>query len=145
MLKNVPKIVSPALIKTLCEMGHGDEIVIADGNFPGAAIAQRLVRLDGHGAPEILRAIMKFFPLDSYTEKPVALMGVVPGDPVEPTIWEDYKEIISEFEPEKCKVEFVERFDFYERAKKAYAVVATGETAIYANIILKKGVVIEEA
>lgn len=145
MLKGIPSILSPELLKILMEMGHGDEIVIADGNFPGAAIAQRLVRLDGHGAPEILRAIMKFFPLDSYTEKPVALMSVVPGDPVEPTIWDDYKEIISEFEPERCKVEFVERFDFYERAKRAYAVVATGETAIYANIILKKGVVIEEA
>ncbi len=145
MLKGIPSILSPELLKILMEMGHGDEIVIADGNFPGAAIAQRLVRLDGHGAPEILKAIMKFFPLDSYTEKPVALMSVVPGDPVEPTIWEDYKEIISEYEPERCKVEFVERFDFYERAKKAYAVIATGETAIYANIILKKGVVIEEA
>ncbi|MBQ8687700.1 MAG: L-fucose mutarotase [Ruminococcus sp.] len=144
MLKHIPSILSPELLKILMEMGHGDEIVIADGNFPGAAIAQRLVRLDGHGVPEILEAIMKFFPLDSYTEKPVALMGVVPGDPVVPTIWDTYKEIISAQEPERCKIEFVERFDFYERAKKAYAVVATGETAIYANIILKKGVVLPE-
>lgn len=144
MLKGIPGILSPELLKILMEMGHGDEIVIADGNFPGAAIAQRLVRLDGHGVPEILEAIMKFFPLDSYTEKPVALMGVVPGDPVVPTIWDTYKEIISAQEPERCKIEFVERFDFYERAKKAYAVVATGETAIYANIILKKGVVLPE-
>ncbi|MBQ8514412.1 MAG: L-fucose mutarotase [Ruminococcus sp.] len=144
MLKHIPSILSPELLKILMEMGHGDEIVIADGNFPGAAIAQRLVRLDGHGVPEILEAVMKFFPLDSYTEKPVALMGVVPGDPVVPTIWDIYKEIITAQEPERCKIEFVERFDFYERAKKAYAVVATGETAIYANIILKKGVVLPE-
>lgn len=144
MLKHIPSILSPELLKILMEMGHGDEIVIADGNFPGAAIAQRLVRLDGHGVPEILEAIMKFFPLDSYTEKPVALMGVVPGDPVVPTIWDTYKEIITAQEPERCKIELVERFDFYERAKKAYAVVATGETAIYANIILKKGVVLPE-
>ncbi len=144
MLKNIPPILSPELLKILMEMGHGDEIVIADGNFPGAAVAQRLVRLDGHGVPEILSAIMKFFPLDSYTDKPVALMEVVNGDPVSPTIWDTYKEIISEYEPEKCRIEFVERFDFYERAKKAYAVIATGETAIYANIILKKGVVLPE-
>lgn len=144
MLKGIPSILSPELLKILMEMGHGDEIVIADGNFPGAAIAQRLIRLDGHGVPEILSAVMKFFPLDSYTEKPVALMEVVPGDPVVPTIWDTYKEIISAQEPQRCKIEFVERFSFYERAKKAYAVIATGETAIYANIILKKGVVLPE-
>ncbi len=144
MLKGIPSILSPELLKILMEMGHGDEIVIADGNFPAAAIAQRLVRLDGHGVPEILRAVMQLFPLDSYTEKPVALMSVVPGDPVEPTIWNTYEDIIKAQEPERCKIEFVERFAFYERAKKAYAVIATGETAIYANIILKKGVVVPE-
>ena len=141
MLKGIPPILSPDLLKILMEMGHGDEIVIADGNFPSAAIAQRLVRLDGIGAPEILDAVMKFFPLDSYTEKPVALMAVVKGDPVVPTIWDTYKDIICKYEPERCSIELIERFDFYERAKKAYAVIATGETAIYANIILKKGVV----
>ncbi len=144
MLKGIPPILSPDLLKILMEMGHGDEIVIADGNFPSAAIAQRLVRLDGHGVPEILDAVMKFFPLDSYTDKPVALMEVVKGDPVVPVIWDTYKDIICNYEPERCRIEFVERFDFYERAKKAYAVIATGETAIYANIILKKGVVIPE-
>ncbi|MBQ8296308.1 MAG: L-fucose mutarotase [Ruminococcus sp.] len=141
MLKGIPSILSPELLKILMEMGHGDEIVIADGNFPSSAVAQRLVRLDGHGVPKILDAVMKFFPLDTYTEKPVALMSVVPGDNVNPTIWDDYKSIISRHEPENCKIEFIERFDFYERAKKAYAVIATGETAIYANILLKKGVV----
>ena len=84
---------------------------------------------------------MRFFPLDSYTPSPVGLMAVVPGDDVEPVIWEDYKATICKYEPERCNIEFIQRFDFYERAKKAYAVVATGETAIYANIILKKGVV----
>jgi L-fucose mutarotase len=141
MLKGIPPVLSPELIKILMEMGHGDEIVIADGNFPSAAIAQHLVRLDGHGVPEILDAIMKFFPLDTYTEKPVGLMEVVPGDDVKPVIWDDYKAIIGKYEPENCKIEFIERFEFYERAKKAYAVIATGETAIYANILLKKGVV----
>jgi len=141
MLKGIPPVLSPELLKILMEMGHGDEIVIGDGNFPAASIANRLVRLDGHGVPEILDAIMKFFPLDTYTEKPVSLMAVVPGDDVKPTIWDEYKDIINKYEPENCKIEFVERFDFYERAKKAYAVIASGETAIYANIILKKGVV----
>ena len=141
MLKNIPKILSPELVKTLMEMGHGDEIVIADGNFPAEAIGKRVIRCDGHGVPELLEAIMQLFPLDTYTEKPVMLMEVVPGDPVVPTIWEDYKNIINKYEPENCKIEMIERFAFYERAKTAFAVVATGEEAIYANIILKKGVV----
>ena len=123
------------------EMGHGDEIVIADGNFPAEAIGKRVVRCDGHGVPELLDAIMQLFPLDTYTDKPVMLMEVVPGDPVVPTIWDEYKDIINKYEPENCKIEMIERFAFYERAKTAYAVVATGEEAIYANIILKKGVV----
>ncbi|MBQ7783478.1 MAG: L-fucose mutarotase [Oscillospiraceae bacterium] len=141
MLKNIPKILSPELLKTLMEMGHGDEIVIADGNFPAEAIGQRVIRCDGHGVCELLDAIMKLFPLDTYTEKPVMLMEVVKGDPVVPTIWDKYKDIINTYEPENCKIEMIERFAFYERAKTAYAVVATGEEEIYANIILKKGVV----
>lgn len=141
MLKNIPKILSPQLVKTLMEMGHGDEIVIADGNFPAETIGKRVIRCDGHGVTELLDAIMQLFPLDTYTEKPVMLMEVVPGDPVVPTIWDDYKAVINKYEPENCKIEMIERFAFYERAKTAYAVVATGEEAIYANIILKKGVV----
>lgn len=141
MLKNIPKILSPEMVKTLMEMGHGDEIVIADGNFPAETYGKRVVRCDGHGVPELLDAIMQLFPLDTYTDKPVMLMEVVPGDPVVPTIWDEYKDIINKYEPENGKIEMIERFAFYERAKTAYAVVATGEEAIYANIILKKGVV----
>jgi len=141
MLKNIPKIMSPELLKVLMEMGHGDEIVLADGNFPAETVGQRVVRCDGHGVTELLDAVMRFFPLDTYTDKPVMLMEVVKGDPVVPTIWENYRAVINKYEPENCKIEMIERFDFYERAKKAYAVVATGEEAIYANIILKKGVV----
>lgn len=144
MLKHIPSVLSPELLKILMEMGHGDEIVIADGNFPSAAIAQRLVRLDGHGVTEILEAVMRFFPLDAYTEKPVALMQVVSGDPVVPTIWDEYGRILKKAEPFNNGIEYIERFEFYERAKRAYAVVATGETAIYANILLKKGVVLPE-
>lgn len=141
MLKGVPSILTPDLLKILMEMGHGDELVIGDGNYPAASNARRLVRCDGHGVPELLDAIMKFFPLDQYVEKPAALMAVVEGDPTKPTIWEEYRSIIQKYEPDFKDFEFVERFAFYERAKKAYAIVATGESALYANIILKKGVV----
>lgn len=140
MLKNISPIISPELLKILMEMGHGDEIVIGDGNFPAASMAQRLVRLDGHGVPEVLDAVLKLMPLDTYVESPVALMDNG-SDGNEPPIWTDYRNIVKDNEGEK-NFELVERFAFYERAKKAYAVVATGETAIYANIILKKGVVI---
>lgn len=141
MLKGIPSILSPELLKILMEMGHGDELVIGDGNFPAASMAQRLVRLDGHGVPEILDAIMALYPLDQYVSSPVGLMQVVPdsGDP-EPPIWQEYQRILDKHEPGKG-IEQIERFAFYERAKEAYAVVATGETATYANIILKKGVV----
>lgn len=142
MLKGIPSVLSPELLKILMEMGHGDEIVISDGNFPGASMAQRLVRADGHGVPEILDAVLKLMPLDKYVEKPVALMEVVKGDNVVPVIWDEFKGIIGKYEPD-TKIEHMERFAFYERAKKAYAVVNTGEQAIYANIILKKGVVSE--
>ncbi|HEY5586438.1 MAG TPA: RbsD/FucU domain-containing protein [Ruminiclostridium sp.] len=143
MLKGIPSILSPELLKILMEMGHSDEIVIADGNFPSGTCAKRLIRLDGHGVPEVLDAILKFFPLDPYVEKPVALMQVTPGDPVETPIWDTYKEIVNKYEPKNNKIDNIERFAFYERAKEAYAVIATSEAALYANIILKKGVVIE--
>jgi L-fucose mutarotase len=142
MLKLIPKILSPDLLKIIMEMGHGDEIVIADGNFPSASIAQRLVRLDGHDIPDILEAMLRLFPLDSYVDRPVGLMAVTPGDPYKPVIWEEYKKIIQGSKEPFKEFETIERFAFYERAKKAYAVIATGESALYANIILKKGVVV---
>jgi L-fucose mutarotase len=139
MLKNIPNILPPELLKILMEMGHGDEIVIADGNFPAASHAQRLVRCDGHGAPQLLDAILQFFPLDTFVKQPVALMAVVPGDHYSPDIWPAYKKIIQKHEPRFAGFELMERFAFYERAKKSYAIVATGELARYANLILKKG------
>jgi L-fucose mutarotase len=140
MLKNVPPILSPELMKVLMEMGHGDELVLADGNFPAASVARRLVRSDGHGVPDLLEAVLRFFPLDIYVDHPVALMGVVPGDKTKPTIWEQYRAIIKASGEKFSDFEFVERFAFYERARQAYAVVATSEKALYANVILKKGV-----
>lgn len=139
MLKGIPSILSPDLLKILMEMGHGDELVIGDGNFPAASMAQRLVRLDGHGVPEILDAILALYPLDTYVDAPVALMATTKGDPI-PPIWKTYDNIVEKHQ-QGTRIEQVERFAFYDRAKKAYAVVATGEGAIYANIILKKGVI----
>lgn len=141
MLKNIPNIISPELLKVLAEMGHSDEIVIADGNFPAASNAQRLVRCDGHNAPEVLKATLTLFPLDTYVKSPVSLMAVSPGDSTKPVIWEEYRKILNESGESFSDFEFIERFDFYERAKKAYAIVATSEGALYANIILKKGVI----
>lgn len=144
MLKGIPPIVSPELLKALCEMGHGDELVIADGNFPSQSIGKNavVVRADGHGATEILDAILQLIPLDAYVEKPVALMDLVPGETCPtPEIWGRYKNVLQKREPDHCEIEMMERFAFYERAKNAYLIIATGETAIYANVLLKKGVV----
>ena len=140
MLKNVPPILSPELMKVLMEMGHGDEIVLADGNFPAASVARRLIRCDGHGVPDLLEAVLKFFPLDVYVDRPVGLMAVVPGDKTKPTIWEQYRTILRNSGEQFSEFDFIERFAIYERAKQAYAVVATSEKALYANILLKKGV-----
>ena len=140
MLKNIPKILSPDLLKILCEMGHGDELVIADANFPAESCGQRVVRADGHGGAKMLEAVLSVIPLDTYAKENFVLMQVVAGDNVRPTIWEEYKKIAAAKDP-NVRAGFEERFAFYERAKKAYAIVATGEGAVYANIILKKGVI----
>lgn len=144
MLKGIPSILSPELLKVLCEMGHGDRIVIADGNFPSASVGKNaiVIRADGHGAAEMLEAILTLMPLDSYVDQPVNLMQVMPGDPVKTPIWDVYREIVSRVgERDASAVGEIERFRFYEEARDAYAIVATGETAIYANIMLQKGVI----
>jgi len=146
MLKGIPKILSPELLKVLCEMGHGDRLVIADGNFPAQSIGKNsvVIRCDGLGVPELLEAVLKVFPLDTYVEKPVSLMEVAPGDNVETPIWDTYKEIIARYDKRGAEtVGMIERFAFYEEARKAYAIVATSEEALYANIILQKGVVVD--
>ena len=142
MLNKIPKILSPELVKTLMEMGHGDTIVLADGNFPSERCGQRVVRADGHGVPEILDAILELFPLDiKYSEAPFGLMEIVLGDTIVPIIWDEYKAILDKHYSSRPNIESIERFEFYERAKNAYAVIATGEEAVYANILLTKGVV----
>lgn len=146
MLKNIPKILSPELLKVLCEMGHGDRLVISDGNFPAESMGKNaiVIRMDGHGVPELLDAILQLFPLDTYVEKPVGLMEVVPGDTVETPIWNTYFDTVQKYDDRgEQAVQYIERFAFYEEAKKAYAIIATGESALYANILLQKGVVAE--
>ena len=140
MLNGIPYVLSPDLFKYMMEMWHGDEIVFTDSNFPIHTLGQRVVRADGTDMKELLRAVLKFFPLDTYAQ-PVYLMEKVKGDNVETPIWEDYKEIIKPYT--NAEIEHMERFEFYERAKKAYAIVMTGEMAQYSNIILKKGCVLK--
>ncbi|WP_088102821.1 L-fucose mutarotase [Halalkalibacter urbisdiaboli] len=141
MLKGIPRLLSPELVKVLMEMGHGDEIVFADGNFPAASHNSRVIRCDGHGIPELLNDILTLFPLDSYVEEPVALMAVEARDDFIPSIWDVYKNTVAEACNTNVRFEKMERFAFYERAKSAYAIVATGEKALYANILLKKGTI----
>jgi L-fucose mutarotase len=144
-LKGIPPIISPEIMAALMSMGHGDELVIADGNYPAAGMARRLLRADGHGVPALLDAILHFFPLDPYVKHPVALMAVVPGDTAKTDIWEEYRRIIGAHDPSFMEFDLVERFAFYERSRSAYAIVASSEMAVYANIILKKGIVKPEA
>lgn len=141
MLKNIPHVISPDLLKILDEMGHGDEIVIGDGNFPAESIGKRTVRMDGHGGKEVLEAVLSLIPLDTYSEQNLILMKKVPGDDCPTPIWSEYEKIAQSVEGDSLKLSFEERFAFYERAKKAYAVISTGESALYANVIIKKGVI----
>lgn len=144
MLKNIPSILTPELLKILMEMGHGDELVLADGNFPRFAHPDRVVRCDGHGIPELLDAILRFMPLDSYVPHPTVFMEVLPDDPYKPEIWSVYQKIGADHEPTGLRETAINKYDFYKRAQEAYAVVTTSERALYANVILKKGVVYEE-
>lgn len=142
MLKNIPDIISSDLMKVLMDMGHGDEIVIGDANFPAVKMGERVVNAKGHGVPEILEAILKFLPLDSFVDKPVVLMKTGPQFKENPPIWEEFRKIIEQSDEKDNFTEFgfVERFDFYDRTRKSFAVINTSETSLYACIILKKGV-----
>ena len=145
MLKGISPMLSPELLKVLCEMGHGDTIVIADGNFPAQSMGKNaiVIRMDGHGVPEILEAILQVFPLDQYVEKPVSLMERVPGDQADVSIWKTYDKLITVAEPRGTEtIQKLERFAFYEESKKAYAIIATSERSQYANVILQKGCVL---
>lgn len=145
MLKGISPVLSPELLKVLCEMGHGDTLVIADGNFPAESVGRSgiVLRMDGHGVPELLEAILTVFPLDRYTDRPVSLMERVPGDNADVSIWKTYERILGAAEARGSEsIRMIERFAFYEEAKKAYAVIATSEQSQYANVMLQKGCVL---
>ena len=142
MLKGIDPLVSPQLLSLLAEMGHGDELVIADGNFPGTALGKRCVRLDGHGGVAVMDAIIRLFPLDDFVAEPLAVMqvppGMFPGDRA--PIWQEYLRLAHTDLP-TAAFAFLKHEVFLQRARDAFAVVQTGEKALYANVILRKGVV----
>jgi L-fucose mutarotase len=140
MLIGISPLISPELLSTLYRMGHGDEIILADAHFPGETHGQRLLRADGLKIAPLLDAILPLFALDAYVESPLIMMGAVPGDQLDPTVEASYRKSIDKHWPETPVIQRVERFAFYERSKTAFAIVMTGETAKYGNIILKKGV-----
>jgi len=141
MLIGINPVISPELLDSLFRMGHGDEIVLADAFFPGDSINARVIRADGIIIPALLDGILALMNLDSYVPHPVIMMAPVPGDSLDETVEKSYRAVIDSRWPNTPSVERIERFAFYERAKKAFAVVMTGETVKYGNIILKKGVI----
>jgi L-fucose mutarotase len=140
MLKGISPLVSPDLLKILMLMGHGDEIVLADAHFPGHSVNANTIRADGLKIPALLGAILPLFELDNYVPHPLIMMAPVEGDNLDPQVEQSYLAEIKKDNPNVPSIQRIERFAFYERAKKAFAVVMTGETAQYGNIILKKGV-----
>ena len=140
MLIGISPLISPDLLALLHRMGHGDEIVLADAHFPGETIGQRVLRADGLRVAPLLDAILPLFALDAYVDHPVMMMAVVPGDTADPTVEPSYRAAVDKHWPQTPPILRLERFAFYERARTAFAVVMTGETAKYGNIILKKGV-----
>jgi L-fucose mutarotase len=141
MLKGIPPAISPDLMNVLMRMGHGDDLVLADGNFPAETNAKCLVRADGHSMTTMLDAILHVFPIDAFVDAPVLVMNPVDPHQPEPPIWNEFRKILAKHERRPIPLQSVERFQFYDFAKQAFAIVSTGETEIYANLILKKGVV----
>jgi L-fucose mutarotase len=139
MLKGISPVISPELLKVLAEMGHGDEIILADAHFPGQAVNSTCLRADGLQVAALLDGIIPLFELDSYAE-PLTMMAAVEGDQLDPAVEKSYMAAIKKHAPDAPQVTRIDRFEFYDRAKSAYAVVMTGELAKYGNIILKKGV-----
>ena len=141
MLKGIDPIVSPELLYVIAQMGHGDELVIADANFPAVTMGKRVLRADGHGASAVLGGVLKLFPLDTFVDAPAAVMRRVDKPNDAAPIWTEFQMHLDDAEGRHVMLDRVEGFAFYERAKGAFAVVATGERALYGNIIIKKGVI----
>jgi L-fucose mutarotase len=142
MLKGISPLLSPELLAVLARMGHGDDLVIADGNFPAEGVARRLVRADGHGVVPLLQAVLELLPIDTFVDDPILVMQPVDSSAPEPPIWTSFRAALQRAEHRPIPLVPIERHEFYARTKQAFAVVATGETAVYANLMLKKGVVI---
>ncbi len=140
MLKGISPLISPKLLETLSRMGHGDELILADAHFPGETFNKNVLRSDGLLIPGLLEAILPLYELDSYVDHPLVMMAAVEGDTLDPEVEKSYLEAIRKTNPDVVPIERIDRFDFYDRAKSAFAVVMTGETAKYGNILLKKGV-----
>jgi L-fucose mutarotase len=140
MLKGISPIISPELLEVLARMGHGDEIVLADAHFPGETYNDYVIRADGLRITDLLAAILPLFELDAYVDHPLIMMAAVEGDELDPSVEESYLKSIHQSNPAIAPILRIDRFDFYHRAEKAFAVVMTGEIAKYGNIILKKGV-----
>ena len=139
MLKGISPLISPELLATLARMGHGDEIVLADAHFPGESLNTCIIRADGLKIKDLLEAILPLFELDTYVDNPVIMMEVVPGDTIDPEVESDYMGAVATYNAISSPKR-IERFAFYQQAAKAFAVVMTGETRKYGNIIIKKGV-----
>jgi L-fucose mutarotase len=140
MLIGISPLISPDLLSILYRMGHGDEIVLADAHFPGETYGRRVLRADGLRIPNLLDAILPLFALDSYVERPLIMMAPVPGDQLDPAVEASYRQVVDKHWPGTPSIQRIDRFDFYKRSKEAFAILMTGETAKYGNIILKKGV-----
>ena len=140
MLNGISPLLSPALLNALYRMGHGDEILLADAHYPGDTLGRQVIRADGLRVPELLSAILPLFPLDGYVQAPLAMMAAVPGDELDPEVEKIYRRAITKAGADgEAAIERVERFAFYERSRSCYAIVMTGETAKYGNILLTKG------
>ncbi len=140
MLIGISPLISPDLLAALCRMGHGDEIVLADAHFPGETYGKRVLRADGIKIPAMLDAILPLFALDTYVESPLIMMSAASGDQLDLAVEISYRQVVDKHWPNTSPIQHIERFDFYDRAKGAFAVLMTGETVKYGNIILKKGV-----
>ncbi len=140
MLRGISPLISPSLLSAMCRMGHGDEIVLADAHFPGESLGPTVIRADGLRIADLLDGILPLFVLDNYVPHPIAMMDAVPGDTLDPEVEARYRAAIDRHAPETPPIARIERFAFYDRARQAFAIVMTGETAKYGNVILKKGV-----
>lgn len=139
MLNGISPVIGPDLLSVMYRMGHGDELVLADMHYPSESAGPPVIRADGHSIPALLKGILPLLPLDRYVKSPVIMMAPVQGDELDPTVEDEYCRLLARHDDREFTIERLERFAFYERASKAFAIVASGDAANYTNVILKKG------